>query len=194
MMDKALKRILRIDVKELFLLYVLKQYGPMGRYRLVDVLNLPEGIIRGLLSRFQKKGYITVSQKGSVLAKGGEKELTKRLAMLQVSEIERFDGRYFNVGPTCVAIHIKNAKKQPRFGIKERDNAIKAGATGAITLTFQQGSLVMSNLANISQDRPIVAESIISHFNLEDNDVIVIVFADNFWRAVEGGLFAASLK
>jgi predicted transcriptional regulator len=192
--DRDLKRILRLDLKELFLLYVLKHHGPIGRYRLVNVLNLPEGIVRGLLSRFQNKGYITASQKGSMLTDLGDKELIKRLAKLHISAIELFDGKYFNIGPTCVAIHIRNVKKQSRHGIKERDNAIKVGAMGAITLEFRNRNLIMPHLANISQENPIVAKLMMSHFNLKDNDVILIVFANNLWRAIEGGLFAASLK
>ncbi|UCH37057.1 MAG: hypothetical protein JSV76_05040 [Candidatus Bathyarchaeota archaeon] len=192
--DRGLKKILHLDIKEVFLLYVLKHHGPLGRYRLVHVLNLPEGIVRGLLSRLQQRGYITANQRGSNLTNLGDKELNKRLTKLHISAIELFDGGYFNVGPTCIAIHITNAKKQPRLGIKERDTAIKAGALGAITLEFRNGSIIMSGLANISQDSPVVAKLMKSQFNLKNNDVILIVFADNLWRAIEGGLFAASLK
>jgi len=190
-LDVKLNKILRIDLKEVFLLFILKKVGPIGRYKLVDIVNLPEGIIRGLLTKFQKNKYISSNKQGSKLTTIGEKKLTQKLEKLHIEAIRSYDGRDFKVGPLCIAVQVKRQGKKIRRGIEERDSVNKGGAKGAIILSFENGKLIMPGLFNLSEDGSDVAKKLTTLFELEDTDIILIVFAENYWRAVEGAFFAA---
>jgi hypothetical protein len=106
-----------------------------------------------------------------------------------VETLKTFNGRVLEIGPECAAIHMKGLGKsvaRALYGVEERDNAIKGGTKGAITLLFERGSLIIPGLSNLFKNRPEEAKMITSTFNLEDGEVILIAFAVDYWRALDG--------
>jgi len=184
-------------VKTVLLLFLIKNEGPVGRYRLDDMLNLPEGVVRGLLLNFLKNGYITASKLGCQLTAKGEKFLKKLLTEYWIMEIKEFNvAGPLKIAEENIAVQIKGGAKSVKSAMDQRDIAVRVGARGAILLNYLKGILVVPNVySNFAKKYPRLAKNILHSFKLNEGDVIVICGAENKWRALEGSLaIALSLK
>jgi len=193
-MPKRGKRKRRSKLKELLMLLCLKSEGPIGRYRLKDMLGLSEyeGVVKLMLSDFRKEGYVSTSKLGSKLTAKGEKLLAQRLKTYNIIDVKDFDLPDLKTGPVTVGIQIRGKADKIRFGIDERDAAVKAGAQGATVLTFKDGALRFPPiLEDLSSKYPELAAKILETYGLIDGDIIIFVSAENRWRALEGALAAA---
>ncbi len=190
---KRLDEVLHLGLKEVLLLYALKEYGPIGRGRLTDVLSLPEGVTRGLLTRLQGKHYVSADKPGCSITEKGVGVLAERLSKLQVRSIRGYEGVKLNVGPVNVAVHIGGASGKVRLGIEERDTVIRAGAKGAITLTYRGGVLSIPGICErLEEYRRDAWAELMSSFDLREGDLVLVVFADDYWKALDGALAVAS--
>ena len=184
----------RSEIKELLMLQILNREGPIGRYRLKDIMGLSEheGLVRQMLVDLQKQGYISASKSGCVLTQNGKTLLVKRLKALHIADIKPFDSPIFKAGPVSIGLHLQNRADKIDSAMKTRDIAIRGGATGATVILFKEGKLsIPSTHPDYLSEKLNLAKKIRESFNLEDNDVIVIVSAEDEWRSFEASITIA---
>ncbi|MCX6821578.1 MAG: DUF4443 domain-containing protein [Candidatus Aenigmarchaeota archaeon] len=152
-------------VKILFLL----SEKPMGRFQLMKEMEMGEATIKTLIKRLKKNKLIKSSTKGNVLTEKGN-ELLKKILM-KVSKPIKIDTSDYTVGKYNTAILVKNSSKKVKFGIEQRDEAIKIGADGATTLICKNNELIFPGC-----NRKITGleETLRQNFKIENGDVIVI--------------------
>lgn len=179
-------------LKQLLLLLLIKSEGPIGRYRLDDMLNLPEGVVRGLILNLLKGKNISTSKLGCQLTAKGEAFLQKSLAKYGIAEIQEFEAEPLQIAEKTIAIQVKNKAQLVLSAMEQRDIAVRAGARGAILLTCQNGVLrIPTAYSNLAAEHPELAEQITHSFNLDNGDLVIISGAENKWRALEGSLAIA---
>jgi len=98
------------------------------------------------------------------------------------------------VGPFNVAVLVRNAADSVKYGIEQRDAAIRAGALGATTLIFRQNRLVMPGIKeDVFQNVRPTLDMLVSAFKPSENDVIIIGSATDK-RTAELGAKTAALE
>jgi predicted transcriptional regulator len=178
--------------KKIFLAIVLLKFFPtIGRYTLKDILNLSEGIIRSLLKDLSKKNFLKPTKAGSELTSKGKKFLEKLLISSGIIDVKEFEGLKLISAKYCFGIHVKLYKKT--FSELElRDEAVKKGAKGAITMIFKDNKLIVPSLSNnFIKEYLEDLRNIELSFSLNEGDIIILSFGNDKWRALEGGISAA---
>ena len=172
----------------LMVLDVLYRSGPMGRASLARAVGLGEGAIRTVLSRLSEAGLVEVSRRGCELTEEGRSLWSAiRSKLLRLGEV-----RNAPVEGESLAYVVRGASHKVRLGVEQRDEAIRAGARGAITLVFKGGKLVMPGISDdVEADYPEFSEEITALAELGEGDVVVVAFADDLKKAEYGALAAA---
>lgn len=181
------------ELKEALLLWAIEKEGYLGRYTLVSILELPDGITRGLLTRMARMGYIKAKKNvGSTITAKGRMRLSELLSRLKIREITDIDAGDLGLAPVSVAAHIRGRATSVHSGIEQRDAAIKSGAAGAITMIFHHGKFLLPpDSFDLSKKNRAVTTRLSQRFQLSEGDVLVIGSAHSRWRAAEGVLRAA---
>jgi len=169
---------------------VIGDEGPAGRIRLSEVLRLGEGTTRTLIKRLKAIGLIKISKLGIELSPSGRKVLNElRSKIVRSASVSK---NPLTVGAYNFGILIRDSAHKVRYGVEQRDAAIKIGANGATVLIFKDGRLSAPALSNnIVRDWPKVAKQILEVFYPRENDVIVIGGADTKDKAEDGASAAA---
>jgi predicted transcriptional regulator len=146
---------------------------PIGRKRLSEILGLGEGETRTLVKHLRNEDVIKVSRTGVVLSRLGKKLLFELKTKIR-KEIEIPESS-LTVGPHNIAVLIKKAADSVKYGLEQRDAALKAGAIGATTLVFKNDRLAMPGVnedvfANIRS----IHDLLIAKLRPEEDDVIII--------------------
>ena len=182
----------KYPLKQLLSLLIIKREGPIGRYRLDDMLNLPEGVVRGLIIDLLKGKNISTSKLGCQLTAKGEAFLKKLLVKHGITEIREFEAEPLKIAEKTIAVQVKKKARLVVSAMEQRDIAVRAGARGAILLTYQNGVLrIPTAYSNLAADHPQLTEQITHSFKLNNGDLIIISGAENKWRALEGSLAIA---
>ncbi|MCJ7632015.1 DUF4443 domain-containing protein [Candidatus Bathyarchaeota archaeon] len=184
----------RSEIKELLMLLILNREGPIGRYRLKDIMGLAEheGLVRQMLADLQKQGCISASKSGCTLTRKGKTLLDKCLEALHIAEIKPFDSPILRTETASIGLHLQNRADKIDSAMKIRDIAVRGEATGATIILFKEGKLRIPSVPpdflakNLS-----LAKKVHESFNLKDNDVIVIVSANDEWRGFEASITIA---
>ena len=162
----------------------------IGRAGLSKRLQLGEGATRTLIDRLQTERLIKISKAGCELTKGGLSVLKDldskfpRKMKIQASSI--------TVGTNNFGILVKNASSRVRKGIEQRDSAVRAGASGAVTFIFKHGRLFMPPLDETEpRELPEISKQLLDVFQPREGDVIIIAGAETEEEA-EHGARAAS--
>lgn len=175
------------------LIYFLGEDAPKSRFELSQSLGLGEGSVRTILKRLKANSIINITKKGVYLSEKGlvfYKEFKKIFPLIIEDNIHSLAPGKYNV----IAL-VKKMKSKVFQGIEQRDHAIKYGATGAITLVYEEGSFKFPNTKeNVEQFYPSKFWSRIKSLGKpEDDDVLIICFAENRQKAYIG-CFAAALS
>ena len=180
------------EQKETLLLLAIQDEEHLGRYRLVLILGLPDGVTRGLLIKLARMGYVKTEKfVGRSLTPKGEKRLTELLANLNVHAIREIDAGDLSLGPKSVVAHIRDGARSVRSGIEQRDAAIRAGAAGAITVIYHDEMFLLPpDGFDLSEKNRIIAERLRKEFEPLEGDALVIGSGGDKWKAVEGVLAA----
>ncbi len=164
----------------------------VGRIRLSKMLGLGEGEGRTLVKHLRNEGLIEVSRAGIVLSQFG-KEILSDLRF-QIGEEWGVPQSPLTVGPSNVAVVVRNAATLVKKGLEQRDAAIKVGALGATTLIFRDKRLVIPEMDEIFlRDAPSVCEFLVSKLKPKEGDVIIIGSAEDK-LAAEIGVKTAALE
>ncbi|MCX8188877.1 MAG: DUF4443 domain-containing protein [Nitrososphaeria archaeon] len=175
------------------LIYCLGEYAPKSRLELSHFLGLGEGSVRTILKRLKANSIINVTKKGVYLSEKGltfYKEFKKMFPLIIEDNIYSLAPGKYNV-----IVLAKKLKYKVFQGIEQRDQAIKYGATGAITLVYEKESFKFPNTReNVEQLYPNKFWNKIKSLGKpEDGDVLIICFAEDRQKAYIG-CFAAALS
>ena len=164
--------------------------GLVGRTKLSKTLGLGGGTTRTLVKHLRNEGLIEILRSGMVLTKFGKKVLSNIKSKIP-KEIEVPESPV-TVGPFNIAILVRNAAHKLKYGIEQRDAAIKVGALGATTLVFTDNKLIMSRVDDETLQRiEPIHDALISELKPRENDVIIIGSANNKLTAELGAKAAA---
>ncbi|HVP23153.1 MAG TPA: DUF4443 domain-containing protein [Conexivisphaerales archaeon] len=172
-------------VHALYALFVLDGQ-PVGRQKLASTLSIGEGSVRTLLRKLTRRGLVSIQRSGCSLTPKGEKLLDEASASFYLFEPRRgsLPGRAsFGVGVRGGAELAK--------GIQERDEAIKAGAEGAITLVSRGGELYMPGLVNVSKEHPELSRGVLDVVAPTEGDAMILSWGRDRPGVVYGSLGAA---
>jgi len=180
-------------LKETLLLHALSRFGPLGRKTIARILKLPEGVTRGMVDRLRREGYLQIGRLGAELTSKGVEELCRRLAWMRLRALKRFPGERLGVGPIAVAAHVECMADKVTLGLEERDQAVRAGALGAVTITYKDGIYSIPGVyRNLKTDAYDLYEVVSGMFKLNDGDCILVVFGEDYWTTVEAIFTIAS--
>ncbi len=160
--------------------------GPIGRKSLAKVLSIGEGSTRTILDKMVAEGDVKNTRRGAVLTQKGEKKFSNsgievRKVSLSELTLDEFD---------C-AVHIKGMAHLVDSGCRRRDEAIRAGASGATTLVYKGGRLAFPGEDDFpNSDEISYLEEV---FNIQENDVVIIGTGDSYLSAERGAVTTALL-
>jgi len=163
--------------------------GILGRYALMDLLGLTEATTKTLIKFFKRNNILSsIPKKGHHLTQKGKllgEEIIKSIDIIQ--EVKNLDELV--ICPEKCIIVVRKASKKVSDGLKERDNAIFAGACGATTLIVTDDeSIVLPNNEPISPKYQSILKEALQVY---PSDVIIIGSAKNKRIALLGALSAA---
>jgi len=167
--------------------------GHIGRIELSRKLGLGEGTVRTIIRHLVKAKVVAIEKDGCTLNPRGA-TLYKTLK-LKLSQPFRINARQLALDKTSAAILVKAAGDFVRRGIEQRDAAVRAGATGACTLIFRGGKLLMPMDEQEDwtlQPNELLYQDIEKTFTPKNNDVVMIVSAPSE-DVAEQGVVAAAL-
>jgi hypothetical protein len=172
-------------------LVAIGRSGKLGRGRLGTLTGLGQGEVRTLIKRLKDNQFIVIEAEGCRLSKKGEKEYEKLSSLLLWSG--PVTARPLHLGSKCWAVLVAGAEKAVRYGIEQRDAAIKAGADGAFTSAFRSDRFtVPGEGADCEKNGPSEPWISIRRASPHDGDVIVVT-GSTVESDAENGALAAFL-
>jgi len=184
-------RAMFTEVDVLKALLEIGRSGNVGRGRLGIVISLGQGEVRTLIKRLKDRQLITIQADGCRLSKRGEREYSKLSSLLVSSG--PVPAKSLNLGRECWAVLVRGAANAVRYGIEQRDAAIKAGADGAFTAVFISGRfMIPGESVDCESDGPREPWVMLRGKGPVEGDV-AIVTGSSTSRASEDGALAAML-
>ena len=173
-------------------LVLIDQEGPVGRRALAQALQINDGVTRGLLERLAEQGLVEVGEgTGVKLSRNGRETLQKYLRQIGVKKITTLNETELVPGKVSVGVQLSRKYKQGMTGVSQRDEAIKAGADGTITMAVVQGDLLIPPDGKKVKDlSPYDNNRLQEAFKLSENDLMVVGFGRDARRALSGALAA----
>ncbi|KXA93461.1 hypothetical protein AKJ65_06290 [candidate division MSBL1 archaeon SCGC-AAA259E19] len=165
-------------------LKVIGEGKNMGRKKIAGKLGLGEGSTRTILDQLKDMGLAESTPAGHSLTEAGRKKMeekSKRLLSLEAGDL--------TVGEKDVMTLVQQAGSKVHLGVRQRDEAIKAGAQGATVLIFRDGELQLPGVAREIDEK--VASIIESEMEPFDEDVIIIGSGETEKEAERAALAAA---
>lgn len=164
--------------------------GRVGRGRLGELAGLGQGEVRTLIKRLRESGFIAIEPNGCVLTKKGEEEYGKISSLLTWSSSVEAGG--LNLGERCWAVVVAGGARKVRYGIEQRDAAIKEGAEGAFTALYRGSRFtVPGEGTDCEKDGPAEPWTSIRGASLRDGDAVVIAGSERDSDSENGALAAA---
>ncbi|PSN96590.1 hypothetical protein B9Q04_09550 [Candidatus Marsarchaeota G2 archaeon BE_D] len=172
-------------------IFLLGEKGSIGRGKLGSELMLGPGAVRTLISRLKSKGYIRVDRNGCRLSPKGlslYSELTKKI-------VYRGGFRCWDktLGKECFLTCVRGVDPSSVSVVSLRDIAVKAGADGALILSYNAGEFYFAG-ENVSYEKTQPVEfwrEIKTHFKFGDGDTLIVGFSGDKRSARDGALAAA---
>lgn len=163
----------------------------VGRAKLSRTLGIGEGATRTLLRHLRKEGLIKVTKRGCTFTEKG-REIFDELRAVISDSVEVPRGSY-TTGRYNIALLVRGAARVLVTGVEQRDDAIKAGAQGAITLLYAKERLLMPGVEEDPFERePHIRDLLLLSLKPREGSVVVIGFAEDK-RMAELGARAAAL-
>ena len=148
-------------------------------------------MVRGLLERLAESKMVTVTETGVQLSKIGKESLRKLLRQLSIKKIISLEESDLVPTNSAMGVHATRLYRPGMTGIVQRDEAIKAGAEGSITVAVLGKRLVIPpDNKSIAELAPKENARLRSELEPTDKDLIIIGFAKDPGRALAGALAA----
>jgi len=189
------KRKKRSEIKKLLLLWILNQEGPIGRYRLKELLDLSEheGIVREMLNDLKKENFIVAKRLGCSLTEKGKTFFADQVKVRNIVSIKTLESTILTEQPISLGVHLRNQADKIVSTMDIRDIAVRGGASGATILLFKQDRITIPSVhPDFLSKHPSVAKNIRNSFDLSDNDVVAIIYAEDKWKGVEAAITLAN--
>jgi hypothetical protein len=172
-------------------LVLIEREGPVGRRALSETLQLNDGVVRGLLERLAESKLALVSAQGVQLSKMGKESFRKLLRQLSIKKIISLEKSDLVTAHSAMGVHVRKAYRPGMTGIVQRDEAIKAGADGSITVAVLGKKLAIPpDNKSIAELAPKENARLRNELEPTDKDVIIIGFGKDSGRALAGALAA----
>ncbi len=189
----APSRILTFNSAHIFkTLQLIEKEGMVSRNLLSRELGLGEGSIKTLIKHLKMGDMIRTTNRGTKMSDKGKSILDKLSSYIghetNVPECSISIGRFNH------AILLKQMKWEISSGIEQRDIAIKNGAKGAITLTFENEQFLTVNTNyDALQNEISIKKLLVNNLNPTENDIIIIGSDDSNYIIAELAAKAAAL-
>lgn len=171
------------DVHVNRVLELLSLNARMGRKDLSRMAGVGEGSIRTILGRLKQKGLVRSTRAGHFLTEKGKRLLGRLERTVEVS----VPG--LTVGRVNVATVVRGAAHLVRRGIEQRDEAIKAGASGATVLICRGGRLHFPDyFMKVGRE---AEEELMKKLDVGEGDVVIIGTGEDLKLAEAGARAAA---
>jgi hypothetical protein len=168
-------------------LWILGQ-GKISRKALSQKLGIGEGSTRSILSHFSKRKMVKITRQGCSLTDAGQAALSEvKRAVTKVSVVK---GSRITFNQPAFGIHLRGLAHKLKKGLEERDEAVRAGASGATVLVVKKGRFTFPGFWNNNFAKEI-AEEIKGEFSPKDGDVLILGFSHNELAAERGAWNAA---
>lgn len=155
----------------------------VGRKKLVRLLGVGEGSVRTILKGLVRDGLIDSRRQGQTLTAKGRSRLKNYLShFTQPKEADLGD---LASGVQSVVL-VRDGLNRLKNILDLRDTAVRAGADGAVLLTYTGGRIDFAggmNLGDYSQ-----AEEKLLGLGPKEGDVIVVGFGRTYVNAINGAL------
>ncbi len=167
----------------LLTLLLIDKYKSIGRYVLSEYLMLSEASTRSVLERLNDAGIThspgqSSGRRGNWLSTFGIELAEKIKQHVELVEVMIED----IFATEMQGILIRGSAKRIRDGIKQRDDAIRAGASGAITLVHKDGNWIFPNTHD-----PVPVQGI---ENPQEDDVLIVAFQEDKTSSLVGAIGA----
>lgn len=164
-------------------------FEPVSRSVLMKKLNLKEGPIKTLLKRLEQNELVTrVGNKGHTLS-GEGKAWNQRLRQ-RIIENKEVHAPGVSLTEPAYGIQLRGLVDLVASGIEQRDLALLVGATGATTLTFQDGALKVPSVSGRVLGKNTLKE-LYSEFKLQEGDILIVGMGRTYSDALRGAFNAA---
>jgi len=176
------------------ILIMLKHSGGMGRYRISEEMEIPDGTIRGVLKKLSEIGILKTTPRGCELTNLGEKVLMEYLSEMGIEKIELQEGDEFNLiapGRIKVLALLKMGVEKVTSGLIQRDEAVKAGADGATIIVKKGGKMIIPRV-DTSRELEEQLRKLEEKYGVEEGNVIIFCWGGSLAKAVKGALKAAA--
>lgn len=168
---------------------LLLSNGPLGRKRLVSELGVGEGSVRTILKRLWSDGLVESYRGGQKLTAKGKRKASSYLAKLWIEH----DFHSKDLSPKAkkqVLIIVRGAANKKTSPVALRDQALRAGADGAVIVEKKGEKLVFPNDdLPLSQFPDLHAQ--LSLDELSSGDIAVVCWAPTTHLAEDGALTIA---
>ena len=172
-------------------LVIIDIEGPVGRRALAHSLQIKDGVVRGLLERLTDNGIASATETGVRLSAGGRRSLHKFLDQLSVKKIAPIRESGLIGTRRGIGVHLTGAYEKGMTGVAQRDEAVKAGADGSITVAMLGRRLVIPPDNKSLADLDWIMNGLLRElFKPSDKDLIVIGFGKDHASAQAGALAA----
>ena len=163
-------------------LQILLRESYVSRKSLCRHLQIGEGAVKTLILHLKREGLVESVRAGTFLTKKGSKfvnqfnEIMASECSVGMVEFTKTKNNY--------AVLLRNASKNVKSGIEQRDAAIIYGASGAMTMIFHKNKFVFPGeetdcLKSDFRTRKVLFESLRPH----EGDVIILVSANDSFTA-----------
>ncbi len=191
-MTRRTRNTAMLGLAEEAVLIVLYKLGSMGRITLSRILNLPEGIVRGMIHRMRDARLLEITNRGVKLTEKGYEQLSNLLSRRSIEGIAIQGHGFLGLNMPSVILHIRGKAGNIGLGLEERDKAIATGAKALVTIKYMEGRLQIPGVVeDLKGENEIYARILRERFNLMDGDLILTVFSDNVWKALIAALHVA---
>src|SRR5436853_1525165 len=176
----------RTPVQLLSALVLIDLEGPVGRRALAQALQINDGVTRGLLERLAEQGLVEVGEgTGAKLSRQGRETLQRYLKQIAVRKIRTLDEMELVPGKVSVGVHLSKRYKPGITGVLQRDEAIKVGAEGTLTIAVVNGKLsIPPDNKKVAELSPREDARIRELFHPSENDLVIIGFGNDANRAL----------
>ena len=139
-----------------------------------------------------EQGLVEVGEgTGVKLSRQGRETLQKYLKQIAVRKIKTLDETELVPGKVSVGVHLAKMYKAGITGVSQRDEAIKVGAEGTLTIAVVNGKLsIPPDNKKVAELSPREDARIRELFHPSENDLVIIGFGKDANRALSGALAA----
>jgi DNA-binding MarR family transcriptional regulator len=171
-------------------LLTIESMGKIGRGKLGVLLELGQGEVRTLIKRLKDAGFIKIEDRGCSLTSLGRKEHARITKLIPWSFA--LDAKTLGLGSSNWGVNVRGKSSKIKKGIEQRDDAVKAGANGALTVIYNSDKFIVppdnSDVEGKNRAEPWTS---IRSFGVIEGDVIIISGSKDILSAEYGALSAA---